>query len=167
MSGKASPDPLVGTVLADRYRILALIGVGAMGAVYRAEHVSIGKTFAIKVLSPKLADKPEFVERFLREAKAASRIQHANVVEITDFGDGSAGVVFMVMELLEGEDLRRTLKREGALPWPRVRHIMTQIGQALDAAHGSGVVHRDMKPDNCFRTTRGGDPDFIKILDFG
>ncbi|MBL9102031.1 MAG: serine/threonine protein kinase [Myxococcales bacterium] len=158
---------LEGKILADRYRIVRRIGDGGMATVYLAEHTSIEKQCAIKVLNIAYAHQQEAVDRFLREARAASRIQHENIVDITDFGRAPNGSVFFVMELLAGEDLATTVRREGAMPWPRVRHFALQISRALAAAHARGIVHRDLKPENCFRVTRGGDPDFIKVLDFG
>lgn len=162
-----SPDDLIGHTLNERYKILEQLGSGGMGTVYLAEHVLINKRVAIKVLSPGHARKPNEVERFLREARAASRIRQQNVVDITDFGYTSGGLAFLVMELLEGEDLATTSGREGALPWRRAVHITRQICAALEAAHAQGVIHRDMKPENVFRVRRGDDLDFIKVLDFG
>jgi tRNA A-37 threonylcarbamoyl transferase component Bud32 len=162
-----TPDPLIGHTLADRYRLEAPIGSGGMGTVYRAEHVLIKKPVAIKVLSAAHSGSRKEVERFLNEARAASRIRHEHVVDITDFGITEDGMVFLVMEYLEGEDLAATSDREGRLPWRRAAAIVLQIAAALEAAHAQGVVHRDMKPENCFRIRRGDDPDFIKVLDFG
>jgi predicted Ser/Thr protein kinase len=164
--GVESPD-LTGTVLLGRYRLLAKLGAGGMGTVYLGEHTSIGKKFAIKVLGNEFAHRSDLVKRFLREAQAASMISQANVVEISDFGDTPDGSVFFVMEFLDGEDLGEMLRREGRLPWPRVRHLIVQVCHALEAAHAAGIVHRDMKPDNCFRISKQGDPDFIKVIDFG
>ncbi|PRP97367.1 serine/threonine protein kinase [Enhygromyxa salina] len=158
---------LTGTVLAGRYRVLRPIGAGGMGTVYLGEHTTIGKKFAIKVLDREVAQRPDLRERFLREARSTSLISHPNVIEISDFGDTPDGSVFFVMEYLEGEDLRVLLKREKRIEWARVRHLIVQVCRALGSAHAAGVIHRDMKPDNCFRVTRGGDPDFIKVLDFG
>ena len=165
-SAPVPTDDLVGTVLADRYRILKRLGEGGMGTVYLAEHTTIRKKLAVKVLAPEYAQKSDLVDRFLQEARAASMISQENVVEITDF-DASGGVVFFVMEFLEGEDLSDTVKREGPLPWPRVKPIMLQICRALQAAHDRGIIHRDMKPENCYRIKRGKSEDFIKVLDFG
>jgi serine/threonine-protein kinase len=161
------PGDLTGTVLLDRYKILKQLGEGGMGTVYLAEHTTIQKRFAIKVLSGDFAHKPDLVERFLQEARAASMISQENVVEISDFGDTPDGSVFFVMEHLVGEDLSGTLKTEGALPWARVQGIMLQVCDALAAAHDAGIIHRDMKPENCFRISRGDNDDFIKVLDFG
>jgi serine/threonine protein kinase len=162
-----SPEDLIGHTLNNRYKILSLLGSGGMGTVYLAEHVLINKQVAIKVLSPAHSKKPDEVERFLREARAASRIRQENVVDITDFGYTSGGLAFLVMEYLEGEDLATTSTREGALPWRRAVRITKQICAALEAAHTGGIIHRDMKPENVFRIRRGADPDFIKVLDFG
>ncbi|MEE9384123.1 MAG: serine/threonine-protein kinase, partial [Nannocystaceae bacterium] len=158
---------LVGHTLLDRYFVLSKLGEGGMGTVYLAEHTTIQKKFAIKVLSQEYAHKPDLVERFLQEARAASMISQENVVEISDFGDTPDGSVFFVMEYLDGEDLAKTIKREGYLSWDRVRPIMLQICGALQSAHEAGIIHRDMKPENCFRISRRRTDDFIKVLDFG
>ena len=169
MANQVTPGEadLCGTLLLGRYKLLARLGKGGMGTVYLGEHVAIGKKFAIKVLGSEHARRPDLVQRFLQEARAASMIAQQNVVEISDFGDTPDGSVFFVMEFLDGEDLGAALQRERRLPWARVQHMMVQVCRALEAAHAVGVVHRDMKPDNCFRITRGRDPDFIKVLDFG
>jgi eukaryotic-like serine/threonine-protein kinase len=161
-----SPD-LTGTVLLGRYRLLAKLGAGGMGTVYLGAHTSIGKKFAIKVLGNEFVHRPDLVQRFLREAQAASMISQPNVVEISDFGDTPDGSVFFVMEYLDGEDLGMLVRREKRVPWSRVRHLVVQVCRALEAAHAAGIIHRDMKPDNCFRISRQGDPDFIKVIDFG
>jgi len=161
------PPSLVGTVLADRYRVIKKLGEGGMGSVYLAEHTTINKKLAIKVLSSEYSHKQDLVDRFLQEARAASMIEQENVVEITDFGSTPSGSVFFVMEFLNGEDLSKTVKKLGPMPWARVKPIMLQICTALTAAHDVGIVHRDMKPENCYRIRRGGSDDFIKVLDFG
>ncbi len=165
-SGPINVD-LVNTVLADRYRVVKKLGEGGMGSVYLAEHTTINKKLAIKVLSPEFSHKQDLVDRFLQEARAASMIDQENVVEITDFGSTPNGSVFFVMEYLNGEDLSDTVKNNGRLPWSRVKPIMLQVVDALKAAHAAGIIHRDMKPENCFRIKRGSNEDFIKVLDFG
>ncbi len=165
-----APPPerdMSGTLLLERYRLLKKLGEGGMGTVYLAEHVTIRKRCAIKLLNPEFAHKQELVDRFLQEAQAASMIAHENVVEITDYGSAPNGSVFFVMEMLIGEDLSETIKRDAPLPWSRVAPIALQICRALAAAHAKGIVHRDMKPENCFRVERHGNSDFIKVLDFG
>jgi eukaryotic-like serine/threonine-protein kinase len=163
----ATPQDLTGQTLLGRYTIIKRLGEGGMGTVYLGEHATIGKKFAVKVLSHEFAHKEDLRERFLQEARAASMISQENVVEITDFGDTPDGSVFFVMEYLKGEDLSDTVKDQGRLPWPRVQPIMLQICRALAAAHDAGIIHRDMKPENCFRIKRGANEDFIKVLDFG
>ncbi|MFY0532889.1 serine/threonine-protein kinase [Nannocystis pusilla] len=160
-------DELVGKVLQGRYEVVRRLGAGGMGVVFLARHVHLDKLFALKIISARYLDEPEIGRRFLLEAQAASKIDHPNVVGITDFGPPEAGPTFFVMEYLEGEDLARTLAREGPLAWPRALHVVSQIARALAAAHQRGVVHRDIKPQNCLRVERDGDPDFIKVLDFG
>ncbi len=160
-------DELVGAVLAQRYKVIAPIGRGGMGTVYSGRHRATGRALAIKVLHPRYDDDRSVSERFEREARAASIIEHENIVNFIDIGRTDAGRLFLVMELLKGEDLRKTLVRERRLPWARVKTIAVQIARALGASHEKGVVHRDLKPENCFRVSRGDNPDFIKILDFG
>ncbi len=160
-------DPRIGLLLKDTYRVLRKLGEGGMGSVYLAEHCSIGKKVAIKVLGDAYLHRPELSERFLREARAAAMIESDHVIEIHDFGTTPDGAAFFVMEYLQGEDLAHLLAREGALPWTRVRPILLQLCAALQAAHDRGIYHRDIKPENCYRLTRSGDGDTIKILDFG
>lgn len=155
-----------GQQLAGRYEVDRLIGEGGMGDVYLAKHLKIDKEVAIKVLAPEQTRRPRTVSRFLQEAKACSKIRHDNVVDITDFGE-DAGRAFFVMEYLDGEDLSQLLKREGRLPWRRTRRIAIQLLEGLGAAHDAGIVHRDVKPHNCFITPRENNPDFVKVIDFG
>jgi serine/threonine protein kinase len=157
------PEALLGSLLGDRYSLVRLIGQGGMGAVYQAHHVVIGKTIAVKVLGPDYSRNPGDVQRFLQEARAASLIRHDHVVDIADFGYTARGQAYLVMEYLEGEDLgAHRCSSVGRMGWFRVSNIVMQIGSALAAAHAKGIVHRDMKPENCFRVKRDGDADFIK-----
>lgn len=158
--------PSAGTVLGGRYRLLRLVGEGGMGRVFLADDEQTGGRVAVKVLAD---DRPipKAAQRFEREARSIARIEHANVVRVTDVGQSPRGGLYYVMEFLEGEELATTLEREGPMPWPRVRHLALQICGALQAAHEAGIVHRDLKLENCFRVARDGDPDFVKILDFG
>lgn len=161
-------DLLVGSIVAERYELIDKLGEGAMGWVFLGEHVDIGKKVAVKVLRPSLCRLPEAVRRFRREARAATQIGSKHIVDVTDFGTTQGGAVFFVMEYLEGgEDLGTTLKKAGRLPWSRVRHIVLQLCEALEAAHDSGIIHRDVKPANFYRVRFEGDDDFIKVLDFG
>jgi serine/threonine protein kinase len=168
--GDPSPptdDPLIGKVLSDRYRIVRKIGEGGMGAVYQAEHALIEKKIALKILFQDLTRRPDLIARFLQEAKSASRIGHENVIDITDFGQSPEGLVFIAMEYLDGQDLGKTLKQSGAMEWERARPILMQIAKGLRAAHGNGIIHRDMKPENVYLIQREGRRDFVKVLDFG
>ena len=161
------PDPLLGSVLAGRYRILAPLGEGGMGRVYAAEHITIEKRVAIKVLRPEYAHKGDIVSRFQQEAISASRIKHPNVLDVFDFGRTDDGCFYLAMEYLEGNDLADEIQRRRFLdPQTGVR-IALQICRALSAAHAKGVVHRDMKPENVFlQQTQDGEQN-IKIVDFG
>ncbi|MFT3699864.1 MAG: serine/threonine-protein kinase [Kofleriaceae bacterium] len=164
-------DPLVGSTLAGRYKIDKKLGEGGMGAVYLATHNILDKHVALKVLHGEFARKPDLVERFMQEAKAASRIRHENVIDISDFGATDEGLVFFAMELLKGHDLHDEIARARVgghlLPWSRTKRIFLQICAALAAAHGKGIVHRDLKPENVYLIEFLGDPDFVKLLDFG
>src|SRR5437762_7061239 len=163
---KRLEDPLIGQTLADKYRIEKLIKTGGMGSVYRGKHVLMDKTVAIKVLRPSLAGDDAVVARFSREAKAASRISHPHAVSVTDFGESENGIVFLVMEYLEGRTLKDLIRSEGPMPLDRAVEIVRQVSGALDAAHQQGVIHRDLKSDNIMLSqTNGG--DWAKVLDFG
>jgi serine/threonine protein kinase len=162
----AEPD-LIGTEINDRYRVFELIGEGGMGKVYLAEHVEIGKRVALKVLHPSYSRMPDLVERFRREARAASKIGHPNIVDVTDSGTTADGSVYFVMEYLEGVELGSVIEREGALDVARALKITGQICRALAAAHREGIIHRDLKPENIFLITRDGAADVVKVLDFG
>jgi serine/threonine-protein kinase len=159
-------DPLIGTVVGDRYRIVSRIGVGGMGAVYRAEHTMMRKDLAIKVLLPEFGGKDEFVRRFEREAESASRLQHPNIITVTDFGRTREGSLFLAMEFLAGESLAHVIKG-GPMPRERALNVIRQILRGLEHAHGAGIVHRDLKPDNIMLVERDGQVDVVKILDFG
>src|SRR5436190_21405492 len=141
-------DPLLGQTLAGKYLVESLIKRGGMGAVYVGKHILMDKTVAIKVLQPALALDDDVVRRFSREAKAASRISHPHAVSVTDFGESENGVVFLVMEYLNGQTLKEIIRSEGAMPLTRVVEIIRQVTGALEAAHGQCVVHRDLKSDN-------------------
>ncbi len=163
---KPSTSDLVGQTLSDRYEIKKLLGAGGMGAVYLAEHVLMHKRVAIKVLHADMSRNAEILARFEREAVAAAHIDHPHVAHATDFGRTEDGSFFLVLEYLEGPTLRDVI-REGPLAPVRALHITRQIALALGRAHDMGIIHRDMKPENVMLVSRDGDPDFVKILDFG
>ncbi|HEY3448590.1 MAG TPA: serine/threonine-protein kinase [Myxococcales bacterium] len=154
-----------GTELAGKYRVERLLGQGGMGAVYVAEHLGINRKVALKVLLPQFAFDPELLARFRNEARAASAIHHAGIVEMLDVGTGPAGEPFLVMELLEGESLGARMRRAGALELDVAAWIVLQLLDAVGAAHAQGIVHRDLKPDNVFLVV--SPRTAVKILDFG
>jgi serine/threonine-protein kinase len=159
-------DPLLGQVLAAKYRIDEKIDEGGMGCVYRATHVLMEKVVAVKVLHPALAADDKIVARFTREARAASRISHPHAINVTDFGESENGIVYLVMEYLRGRTLKDIVRSGGPMPLARVVEIVRQVSGALEAAHAEGVVHRDLKSDNIMLDeTAGG--DWAKVLDFG
>jgi eukaryotic-like serine/threonine-protein kinase len=160
-------DPLIGRVLGERYRLLARIGEGGMGTVYRAEHVVLRRRMAVKVLRRHLCDDEDLVRRFQGEAIAASQIGQENIVEVLDFGRTVEGAFYFVMEELEGESLAALLAASGSLPIERAALVLAQVCRALAAAHAHGIVHRDLKPDNVVVVRREDGTDFVKVVDFG
>jgi serine/threonine-protein kinase len=146
-------DPHLAVSLARRFRLVRPLGAGGMGAVYLAEQIAVGnRPVALKVLSRKLLDNPDFLVRFQNEAASAGRIHHPNVVTIYESGQADDGTPYIAMEFLEGESLRQALTRRGALPAPEVAEILQQAARGLNAAHKLGIIHRDLKPDNIFLT---------------
>ncbi len=168
-SDESSPreDLLLGTVVGQRFKIVSRIGAGGMGVVYKARQLGMDRWVAVKMLLKELAHDDKVVKRFKVEALAASRLTHPNTIRIYDFGQTDDASLYIAMEFLEGQSLERALRREGPLPVRRVLHILKQIAASLSEAHSKGIVHRDLKPDNIFLTTVDGDPDFVKVLDFG
>ncbi len=158
---------LVGQTVAGRYRIVERLGQGGMGQVYRAEHIRMGSSCAIKIMNPALEQDPEAMGRFGREATHASRIDHPNVARVYDFGETEDGLLFLAMEFVEGETLSAILERDGALEPSRAAEIGWQIADALNAAHSLGTVHRDIKPDNIIVKPQADGRELAKIVDFG
>ena len=157
----------LGTVIDGRYRLDALLGKGGMGVVYRAEHVALRRTVAVKLLHPSLAAVPDLRSRFEREAIAIGRIDHPNCVTVTDFGKLGDGSLFLVMELLDGRSLGDLLDAEAPLAPARALRILRHILSGLGHAHAAGIVHRDVKPENVFIVGDGEGGELAKILDFG
>jgi eukaryotic-like serine/threonine-protein kinase len=168
------------------YRLDKILGRGGMGTVYSGKHIYINKAVAVKILHPQFARYQEAIHRFLREARAASAINHPNIVDVTDFGILTDGPVYFVMEFLEGKSLEDFIERDGAVELHRALNIANQIALALEAAHLNGIIHRDLKPDNIMLLKRPGrrdlvrmssdqnwitereeSYDFVKVLDFG
>ncbi|MCA9672643.1 MAG: serine/threonine protein kinase [Myxococcales bacterium] len=158
---------LSGELIGERYKAIRQIGEGGMGAVYEAEHLEIGRRVAIKVLHAAYSRDPEAVARFREEARAATKIGHPNIVEVTDSGTTHGGRFFFVMEMLSGVDLAQVMAKTRIIDKKRALDITLQICAALHAAHEAGIIHRDLKPENIFLTKRAGRKDFVKILDFG
>ncbi len=156
----------LGKVVDGRYRVLDVIGRGGMGVVYRVEHLRMGKMAAMKVLHRDLAQDPEIIARFEREATAVSRLNHPHTVQVFDFGNAQ-GALYLIMELIRGQDLAHLLDRDGPMAWARAAPLFVQICGALQEAHELSIIHRDLKPENVLitRTSRGR--DYAKVLDFG
>jgi eukaryotic-like serine/threonine-protein kinase len=160
------PDPLIGKLL-DRYQVVRKIGEGGMGSVYSVEHVMLRKRMAMKLLRAELSRNQELVTRFQNEAIAASRIGQENIVQVTDFGRTPEGLVYFVMEELQGQSLAEAIRRDRGLTPERSIVIALQVCRALHAAHAVGIIHRDLKPENIVLTEREGQGEFAKVLDFG
>src|SRR5258706_8785646 len=160
-------DPLIGKLLGERFQILELIGQGGSGRISRAEHVTLRRKVAIKVLHTELSRDDLAVERFRREATTVAEIDNEHIVEIHDFGRTPDGRLYLAMELLEGETLDSVLARERQLSVERTADILIQVGEALMEAHAIGYVHRDLRPRNLYLAVRRGKANFVKLLDFG
>ncbi|MDB4977230.1 MAG: Serine/threonine protein kinase PrkC, regulator of stationary phase [Myxococcaceae bacterium] len=160
-------DPLIGRVLDGRYEIERVLGEGGMGLVYKARHVTLGKPLAIKVLKAEVSKDQEIVQRFRQEAQSATAIGNHHIIDISDFGALPDGSTYFVMEFLDGISLTKAIEPNKPLKSTRTIHIAKQLCRALGAAHDVGIVHRDLKPDNIYLISRGGDKDFVKVLDFG
>lgn len=167
--GDAVPvvDPLLGAEIANRFHVVAKIGEGGMGAVYRARQKNMDRDVAIKVLLGRVADNPTIVRRFHLEALAVSKLKSPHTIQIYDFGETETQQLYIAMEFLEGSSLHDVLKRDRVLSVRRALRVAEQMSRSLREAHGKGIVHRDLKPDNVFLISVGEDPDFVKVLDFG
>jgi len=163
---KGGGDALIGRVIADRYHVLKVVGEGGMGRIYLAEHVRMNRQCALKVMRPTLVNDADSAARFGREASNAARIIHPNVAAVFDYGE-TEGLVYLVMEYVDGEPLGEILQRGGALKPQRAVEIVKQVTDALNAAHELGIVHRDLKPDNIIITKSKSGRDVAKVVDFG
>src|SRR4051812_18556945 len=162
---------LLGRVVAGKFTIEAPIGAGAMGEVFRARHVVLDTVIALKIMRPDIAKDPMFQERFYREAKAASRLDHPNSVRVLDFGVEPDGLVYIAMEFLHGRDLLSVLRDEWPLPDARIVDLLVQTLGAVSVAHELGIIHRDLKPENIMVSVGPDDdgqrPYHVKVCDFG
>jgi serine/threonine-protein kinase len=167
LRAKQAPSGGEGRLVGGRYRLLRQLGTGGMGSVWLCEHVALGRRYALKVLNADRATNPELVERFRQEARAASRIAQENVVDVFDSGEDAGGEHYYVMEVLDGRSLAQMLHEDGPPPVARALALLEQVCRALAAAHGRGVIHCDVKPDNVLieRLADGGER--AKLIDFG
>jgi Protein kinase domain len=163
----ALKDPLIGQVIQGRYRIHRTIGTGGMGVVYEAQHLLIGRKVAVKVLTARGLLSNASVVRFRREAQAAASVGNSHVVDVLDMGQLDDGTLYIVLEHLEGAHLGWAVAQSGPFSAARAVHVMCQLCDALSAVHAADIVHRDLKPENIFLIERDGEPDFVKVLDFG
>ena len=164
--GRAS-DPIVGTVIAGKYRIDAVLGRGGMGAVYRATHVMLNKTVAVKTINRDLIESAEMVQRFQREARAATSLEHPNIVAVYDLGQADDGGLYIAMEFVKGVDLKDVIRASGPMPAARIVPLLAQVASALARAHRNHIVHRDLKPQNLVIATDANGQERVKLLDFG
>jgi len=160
-------DPLIGTVLDQRFRIDFALAAGGFGAIYLATDVAANAEVALKVLHPELAHDPKVIERFRREGATLASLRDPHTVTAYELGEAADGTLYIVMELLHGESLYQRFRARGPLPWRQAVHIARGVCSSLTEAHAAGIVHRDLKPANIHLETRGDDPDFVKVLDFG
>jgi serine/threonine-protein kinase len=168
LASRPTRDPLIGATVGGRFKVEELIGQGGMGKVYRARHLALDRLVCLKMLKPALLEDPTVVGRFEREAMAASRLNHPNSIQVLDFGRNEAdGALYLVMEYVQGKDLRAILRDEWPVPEERLCRIMAQVLAALGEAHAHHVIHRDLKPENIMVEQRRDHPDFVKVLDFG
>lgn len=165
----AEEDRMIGVVIKNTFRVVRLLGEGGMGRVYEGEQQMGTKTrkVAIKTLHPHLSQDPQIVARFNRECGTVAELEHPNTIQFFDFGQAPDGSLFIAMEFIDGQPICDIVEKQGPMPPARVEHILRQVCGSLAEAHKKGIVHRDLKPDNVVLTTRAGEKDFAKVLDFG
>jgi len=164
----ATPTPgQTGQVLDGKYRLDALLAEGGMGAVYRATHVMLGKTIAIKLIRSAIVASPEIVRRFQREARAATALNHPNIVSVYDLGQTPDGTLYIAMEYIDGPSLKTLIQAGRAIPAARTIAILRQVASALATAHRHNIIHRDLKPHNIMLATGIDGSEQAKLVDFG
>ncbi|MCA1829288.1 MAG: serine/threonine protein kinase, partial [Myxococcales bacterium] len=161
------PDPLVGRIINDRYKIVEQIGHGGMGRVYKALQAPLDRLIALKVLGAGHDRDPNFYKRFFLEASVTAKLTHPNTITLYDYGRTEDGIFFIAMEYLNGRTLSHAMQQDGPLAQERVIHIAQQICRSLREAHALGIIHRDLKPANVMLLRQHDDHDFVKVLDFG
>ena len=164
---KPEGDPFIGQVLNGRFKIESKLGEGGFGAVYRGTQVQTGRKVALKLLHPEMTRDENLVARFRREGLVLCNLQDPHTITTYDFDQTPEGTLYIAMELLEGKSLHTVFHNEAPIEWRRVLKILSQMCSSLGEAHRQGIVHRDLKPENIYLENRGGDPEFVKILDFG
>jgi len=164
---KAEGDPFIGQVLNGRFKIESKLGEGGFGAVYRGTQVQTSRKVALKLLHPEMTRDENLVARFRREGLVLCNLQDPHTITTYDFDSTPEGTLYIAMELLEGKSLHTVFHNEAPIEWRRVLKILSQMCSSLGEAHRQGIVHRDLKPENIYLENRGGDPEFVKILDFG
>jgi serine/threonine-protein kinase len=162
----SEPD-LAGKIIADRYKVVRELGRGAMGTVYLAEHVKLGRRVALKVMNPSLMSDRDAIPRFNREAGVAAQVSHPNVGTTYDFGETADGLVYIAMEYVEGRTLQQLVDDAHGLPIERASNLLSQIAEGLAAAHRMSIVHRDLTPHNILVARDHTSRDVAKIVDFG
>src|SRR5580704_3649840 len=167
MSSSASPLVAPGAIVAGKYRLEAIIGEGGMGSVWAATHTGLGQAVAIKFVSKEFVSSSEALRRFDAEAKAAAQLRSRHVVQVFDNGTLEDGTPYIAMELLRGENVYSRVHRAGPVPVPEAIEILVQCCKALGRAHGAGIIHRDIKPDNIFLAQSEDEAILVKVLDFG
>jgi eukaryotic-like serine/threonine-protein kinase len=160
-------DAHIGKLLDGKYRLDSFLSQGGMGAVYKATHVMLDKTVVVKLIKPELVTSAEVVRRFQREARAASNLNHPNIVQVFDLGQTDDGTLYIAMEFIDGPSLKDVIKRTGSLPVARIQSILGQVCSALALAHGHNIIHRDLKPHNVMLAKGPGGQEVAKLLDFG
>jgi eukaryotic-like serine/threonine-protein kinase len=165
--GAAISDPLIGSIIANRYEVVRKMAKGGMGTIYEVRNTRLGRTFALKTITAEAAQDPEILARFRREADVVANLSHPNIVEVVDWDQLDDGAPFLVMEYLRGESLANRIAAVGPLPWAQIARIADETLGALGVAHRAGVVHRDLKPDNIFLATDDAGEERVKLLDFG
>ncbi|MBS1952629.1 MAG: serine/threonine protein kinase [Cyanobacteria bacterium SZAS-4] len=157
----------IGTIIAGRYRIMDLLGVGGMGSVFKAEHIMLGTSVAIKILNRDLATNTTALKRFAQEAKAASSLKHTNIATVSDYGLTEGGFPYFVMDLLEGKSLQELIAEKESIPWQQAVDFGIQISDAMAYAHSQGIYHRDLKPANIMISQTARGDERATVVDFG